>query len=428
MLLVNARTGNVNKTLRYQGDRVGVIAFSPNGNFVAGGSWDGKIRLWNARTGKLLRTLTGHQRDLNSIVFSPNSKMLATGSWDGDARWWNPNTGKLLRQFSVEGLRSMAFSPDAKVLAIGTWENIQLRNTQTGNVKQVINGRGEALAYSKDGQTLASGGWQRIQLWNARTGKTLRSLFGPPEGVSYLAFVPNAKTLVSYGWDHTILIYNMNALPKIVPEDVTLDGIVDVEDLLAVAGSFGKSVREGVYPDPDINDDGIVNRQDVIRVIVVLEAGAGAPVSGAHVSEGLTAERLRYWIDHAKSLNDIDPVSQKGIQVLEELLATLAMPKRNMPRETGLLPNYPNPFNPETWIPYQLAVPADVQITIYDAKGAVVRVLALGHQPPGFYADRSRAAYWDGLNTLGEPVASGIYFYQFETDDFSSLRKMVILK
>ena len=69
-----------------------------------------------------------------------------------------------------------------------------------------------------------------------------------------------------------------------------------------------------------------------------------------------------------------------------------------LPDETTLLANYPNPFNPETWIPYQLANPSDVVISIYDARGQVVRRLALGHQPAGYYTHRSRAAYWDGRN------------------------------
>ena len=99
-----------------------------------------------------------------------------------------------------------------------------------------------------------------------------------------------------------------------------------------------------------------------------------------------------------------------------------------VPAETALLHNYPNPFNPETWIPYQLAHAADVTLTIYDAKGVLVRQLDLGYQQAGYYTDRTRAAYWDGRNQLGESVGSGIYFYQLRTDDYSTTRKMVILK
>ena len=101
---------------------------------------------------------------------------------------------------------------------------------------------------------------------------------------------------------------------------------------------------------------------------------------------------------------------------------------RQLPEETLLLANYPNPFNPETWIPYQLATDTDVQLLIYDAHGSIVRRLVLGHQRAGSYTDRSQAAYWDGRNAFGERVASGLYFYQLQTDNVSSLRKMLILK
>ena len=99
-----------------------------------------------------------------------------------------------------------------------------------------------------------------------------------------------------------------------------------------------------------------------------------------------------------------------------------------IPAETALLHNYPNPFNPETWIPYQLAHAADVTLTIYDIKGILVRQLDLGYRQAGYYTDRARAAYWDGRNQLGESVGSGVYFYQLQAGDYSTLRKMVILK
>ena len=98
------------------------------------------------------------------------------------------------------------------------------------------------------------------------------------------------------------------------------------------------------------------------------------------------------------------------------------------PKETTLLSNYPNPFNPETWIPYHLAKPAEVTVAIYAADGKLVRTLALGHQPAGIYQSKSRAAYWDGKNELGETVASGLYFYTLKAGDFTATRKMLIRK
>ena len=83
-----------------------------------------------------------------------------------------------------------------------------------------------------------------------------------------------------------------------------------------------------------------------------------------------------------------------------------------VPATTNLLPNYPNPFNPETWIPYHLANDADVTITIYDTKGELIRLLHLGSQPAGFYTGRGHAAYWEGRNESGELVGNGVYVYQ----------------
>ena len=108
--------------------------------------------------------------------------------------------------------------------------------------------------------------------------------------------------------------------------------------------------------------------------------------------------------------------------MLEQLLATL-IEAETVPAETTLLPNYPNPFNPETWIPYQLAESADVTLTFYAADGRLVRTLTLGNKPLGIYQTRSRAAYWDGRNELGESVASGIYFYTLTAGEFTATGK-----
>ena len=112
----------------------------------------------------------------------------------------------------------------------------------------------------------------------------------------------------------------------------------------------------------------------------------------------------------------------------EDLSLVAAHPQMQLPAENALLPNYPNPFNPETWIPYHLAESADVTLDIYSADGKLVRTLALGHQAAGIYESKSRAAYWDGRNTIGERVASGVYFYVLIADDFTATGKMLIMK
>ena len=99
-----------------------------------------------------------------------------------------------------------------------------------------------------------------------------------------------------------------------------------------------------------------------------------------------------------------------------------------IPTETALLPNYPNPFNPETWIPYRLAEDAFVTLTIYDTAGGVVRSIDVGYKPAAVYESRAKAIYWNGRNEFGEHVASGVYFYHLSAGDYSATRKMLILK
>jgi hypothetical protein len=98
-------------------------------------------------------------------------------------------------------------------------------------------------------------------------------------------------------------------------------------------------------------------------------------------------------------------------------------------KKTDLLQNYPNPFNPETWIPYQLAKNSSVAIKIYTSSGQLVRTLELGDKRAGLYAYKTDAAYWDGTNESGEPVASGVYFYTIQTDDnYTATKKMVMAR
>ena len=148
--------------------------------------------------------------------------------------------------------------------------------------------------------------------------------------------------------------------------------------------------------------------------------GAAAP---AVAKDSVDAATVEAWIAEARLANDGSIAFRQGIANLQSLLASLIVPQ-----ETALHSNYPNPFNPETWIPYQLAAPAEVTLTIYDMHGGVVRRLEMGHQVAGMYQSRSRALYWDGRNGRGESVASGLYFYTLRADDFTGTRKMLIRK
>ena len=200
--------------------------------------------------------------------------------------------------------------------------------------------------------------------------------------------------------------------------DVNGDGVVNIQDLVLTAQRLGQRGQN----DADINGDGVVNIQDLVLVAGAFGNTGAAPALDPQVLTTLTAADVRDWLREAEQLALTTPAHLRGIAVLEQLLSALT------PKEILLLPNYPNPFNPETWIPYHLAEAADVQITIYDTQGTVVRQLELGYQPAGYYTDRSKAAYWDGRNQFGESVASGVYFYTLTSDKFTATRQMLILK
>ncbi len=201
--------------------------------------------------------------------------------------------------------------------------------------------------------------------------------------------------------------------------DVNEDGVTNLADLALVSQAMGQPIQN---PRTDVNGDGVVNGEDFALVAAHLGEGEAAAPSNAALPAGLTLETVEWALNLLHTENTGSPAFRRGIAKLEQLLALL------VPDKTLLLANYPNPFNPETWIPYQLAKPADVTVSIYSADGKLVRTLDFGYQPAGVYRIRSRAAYWDGRNALGEHVASGVYFYTFTAGDFRATRKMLVVK
>ena len=236
------------------------------------------------------------------------------------------------------------------------------------------------------------------------------------------------------------------------PLDVDADGQVTVIDLAIVALFYGTQVPAGTSLPADVNADGRVNLADLTAVAQGIDAAGGntggislETVEAALVAAAEQAADLEEVAAAPMGFNSRSGVLSSGTAYLNvthafadarhlavsdvlsaflELLAEMGA----IPETTALLPNYPNPFNPETWIPYHLATDATVVLTIYDVRGSVVRTFALGHQVAGVYESRGRAAYWDGKNQLGEPVASGVYFYTLTAGDFTATRKLLIAK
>ena len=453
--LWDVETGTLKNTLRHP-HRVLSVAFSPDGQILASGCQDAILRLWD---GKNLRGIIGHTNAIWSVSFSPDGNTLASGSTDSTVQLWDVETSTLKNTLRhTDRVLSVAFSPDGLTLASGSDDRVRLWDVETSTLKTTLRHPRAvwSVSFSPDGNTLASGCEDgTVRLWDVETstlknnlGRTdwIRSVAFSPDGsilasgsgnngiiwlwhvggtlintltehtddVWGLAFSPDGNMLASGSEDNTVLLWEV-VRPAV--EDINMDGIVNIQDLVSVASNFGKIGQHTA----DVNGDNVVDIVDLVKVAGAIEDGAAAPIALSRV-DALTRSDVRQWLAQAQQFNLTNAASQKGIVFLKRLLTTLT------PQETVLLPNYPNPFNPETWIPYQLAEPTDVTLTIYAVNGALVRTLALGPQPAGVYQNKSRAAYWDGKNELGEPVASGVYFYTLQTDNFTATKKMSIRK
>lgn len=218
--------------------------------------------------------------------------------------------------------------------------------------------------------------------------------------------------------------------------DVNLDGIINIIDLLIIVAHFGESSTSNTQY--DINRDGKIDLEDVISVINSIEENqdAAAPMltkhnlstSGIKLSNNTSLSEIEIallfsFYEKIEELSD----DKTQITIVKRFLENLLIHVK-VPMKTKLHANYPNPFNPETWIPYQLAEDSNLTIRIYDSSGKIVRTIHTGLQKSGYYISRDKAAYWNGLNDAGEKVASGVYYYELVTPEFRQSRKLVVIK
>ena len=424
--LWDVNTGTELKKITGHTGPVYSVAFSPDGQKLASTSANRTVQLWDINTGTQLQIFTGHTGAVFSVAFSPDGQRLASGGADNTVWLWDVNTGTQLGRLTghTGAVFSVAFSPNETIASGGSDGTLHLWDVNTRTQLQIFTGHTGtvySVVFSPDGQTIASGSSDKTTLlWDVNPGTQPQILNGHTDAVLSVVFSPDGQTIASGSRDNTVRLWGSapDVQPPELTADVNGDGVVDFQDLTLVYANLGKYGQN----DADVNGDGIVNAEDIILVTAAIEAAGGAPALHTQVLHLFTREEVQQWLTEARGLADKSPFHRKGIAVLEKLLVLLT------PKETALLPNYPNPFNPETWIPYQLAKPADVMLTIYDINGRVVRALDLGHRHAGMYHSRSHAAYWDGKNKVGEPVASGVYFYTLKAGVFSATRKMLIRK
>ena len=443
-------------------DSVLNVAFSSDGLLLASASTDGLVGLWDTHT-EILQATLGHESPVLSVAFSPDSDLLATGSADGTARLWDPHIPQHKATLGHESpVESVAF--DGNMLVTGSqdgrvrqWE-ITSETAPTSSSQEEDNeapGDSESQPEGVTASTAASltestldesvvtltlnGRTYERSSFRIRDAITVSGISGVTVGTFGVRRVSDTEVTIELEFNGNfqtdsrliftvgagaIVGYSGSALTAEVPvtagleADANNDGVVSIDDLVLVASNYGATGQNAA----DVNGDGVVDIDDLTTVTSALDSAAAAPLAQSQVLEMFTAADVKLWLTHAQGLDLTDATTLRGILFLEQLLAAL------IPKETTLLPNYPNPFNPETWIPYRLAEDAFVTLTIYNGSGRVVRTLNVGHRVAAFYESRAKAIYWDGRNEFGESVASGVYFYHLSAGDFSATRKMLIIK
>ena len=264
---------------------------------------------------------------------------------------------------------------------------------------------------------------------NGKSGVELYDYDADPDETVNIANLPENAELVTHlskqlhaGWREVLPdVSERVSVPQTLPWDINNDGVVDIQDLVLVSNNFGVEVPE--HPKVDVNKDKNVDIIDLLLVAAHFGESSDATAPSAHPNiRPEHFDMVKEWLTEAHLAVDDSNVFRQGIATLEGLLNSI------IPEKITLLPNFPNPFNPETWIPYDLADDANVHVHIYNATGESIRQLSLGFQTAGTYRTRSRAAYWDGRNAAGEAVASGIYFYTLQVGQFKTTRQMVMIK
>ena len=369
-----------------------------------------------------------------SIAFSAGDTYLAARDRDDLIHLWEQQDGKYVYRYvlhsPVEGVPTFIPSSDGvPVLAVVNSKRVAVWELREQPLRLLILDLDAMwpIHFSGDGRYLFANSEEGLQIWDWREKKRIQH----PPLPEYLAVSRDSSVLLTLNYETgQMLIWDGRTLlppEPAVSYDINRDGMVNILDLVQAASQFG---QVGTNLSGDVNGDGKVGVPDLERIGSHLGENAAAPSLHFNRSDptiSYQASSVKRQFQALTALESIETPSH-GAHIARDLLKVWLSHLTPSVTETKLLPNYPNPFNPETWIPYQLSETAPVQIRIYDVAGHLVRTLDLGTKLASSYLSREEAAYWDGRNDSGETVSSGIYWYELDTGSFRATRKMVIQK
>ena len=476
----DVETGENVETLAGHTDGARSVSFSPDGTLLAAGAGDGTVKVWDVETGKRVKTLVGHTDWVESVVFAPDGSLIASASSDGTVKVWDVATGEMVETLVEHPgwwVHAVVFAPDGTLLTFDPLEGtVRVWDVETGK-RVKTRGRftewSSSMTFSPDGSLIASNSYDgAIKVWDIAAGGRIETLVGHTDWISSVAFAPDGSLLASASFDGTVKVWDLSKRTQPRPQTIVkISGddqqgvtneplanplIVEVRDqhgapLQGVQVAFTVTRGNGTLTADNTTTDANGQAQSTLtlgpnpgtNMVLVSVTGLvaetfnalGRPPIATLINDTLTdfslfaeafgSSDLRFDLDANGTVDfaDFFLFAEAADESERDQLFALAKELIGLPEGAQLYQNAPNPFNSQTVFSYFLLTPGPMRLEIFTLSGQRVAILSTGPQQAG----RHRLA-WDGRDSEGRPLASGVYLYRLVSAESVLTRKLILLR
>ena len=475
----DVETGENVETLAGHTDGARSVLFSPDGSLLTAGTGDGVVFVWDGDTGEIVETLVGHTGWVESMAFTPDGSLLASGSYDGTVKLWDIDTGEMIETLveSTRWTHTVAFAPDGTLLTFDPLEGtVRVWNVDTGEMVETRGNFTEwssSMVFAPDGTRIALPLFDgTVRVLDVDTGRRIETLVGHTDGVESVAFAPDGSMLASGSSDGTVKLWDLSKRTQPRPQTlVKISGdnqqgatneplanplIVEVRDqygapLQNVQVTFTVIRGDGTLTVDNTTTDANGRAQNTLTLgpnpgnnMVLVSVDGLVPeifnALGRLPIATLINDTLTDFSLFADAFGSSDPhfdlnangtvdfadfflFAEAADKSEQDQLFALAQELIGLPESAQLYQNAPNPFNSQTVFSYFLLTPGPMRLEVFTLSGQRVAVLNTGPQQAG----RHRLA-WDGRDSEGRPLASGVYLYRLVTTEGVLTRKLILLR
>ena len=450
--------------------RVKRLTFHPDGDRFASQINAYRISIWDVKMLSRLKTLSGWEQTSTRAAYLPKINRLVTGFGTNILHFWDTRTGDLLKTVEFHWrVYQVVPSPDGRSVALDVEATNQIWDAALMEPRHVFQIRGylgtQAVNFSPSGKYLASNTYRGTFIWEVETGRQVNLIDTGWSDFSLLLFTPDERQIVLIPpndediqpagdfigfWDIQTG-ERVRSLDSIGPLLFGRDNFLQVQDSQEALKIFDMASDKKLSQIPKPIPFQLIRHSSDIRFhptgrIVAVRWPVQTTPDKQRFYDTRTGQLLvvipgadlrfagkgKFLLLHNENSGQLEIYRTRDIVNVPESAAVEPQARQLVQwgaiKRNALLQNFPNPFNPETWIPFQLTTESSVTIHIHNSTGQLVRRLSLGSMPAGEYSSQAQAVYWDGRNQTGEPVSSGVYLYTIDAGDFSATRKMLIRK